>query len=55
MWRHCTKKAGPVSGNPAYKDMRRGWDLNPRIEGFADLAIRPLWYRAIVDDEEDYT
>lgn len=26
--------------------MRHGRDLNPRIEGFADLAIRPLWYRA---------
>lgn len=27
--------------------LRRGRDLNPRIEGFADLAIGPLWYRAI--------
>ncbi len=26
--------------------MRRGRDLNPRIEGFAVLAIGPLWYRA---------
>ena len=25
---------------------RRERDLNPRIRGFADLAIRPLWYRA---------
>ena len=26
--------------------LRRERDLNPRIRGFADLAIRPLWYRA---------
>ena len=24
-----------------------GWDLNSRINGFADRAIRPLWYRCI--------
>ena len=26
--------------------MRPRWDLNPRIEGFAVPAIRPLWYPA---------
>lgn len=34
---------------------RRGRDLNPRIEGFADLAIRPLWYRAICQHTHNFT